>query len=31
VCWQEALSIYESLGSPEADAVRALLAQTAAA
>ncbi|UWW95263.1 AfsR/SARP family transcriptional regulator [Streptomyces murinus] len=25
VCWQEALSIYESLGSPEADSVRTLL------
>ncbi|MGW1912685.1 BTAD domain-containing putative transcriptional regulator [Streptomyces sp. NPDC002076] len=31
VCWQEALSIYESLQSPEAETVRALLAPTAAA
>ncbi|MER6327767.1 BTAD domain-containing putative transcriptional regulator [Streptomyces sp. NPDC001034] len=28
VCWQEALSIYESLGSPEADSVRTLLEGT---
>ncbi|MGQ5636380.1 MULTISPECIES: BTAD domain-containing putative transcriptional regulator [unclassified Streptomyces] len=31
VCWQEALSIYQSLHSPEAETVRALMAQTAAA
>ncbi|MFI1362978.1 AfsR/SARP family transcriptional regulator [Streptomyces griseochromogenes] len=31
VCWQEALSIYEALGSPEAEAVRALLSPAAAA
>ncbi|WP_306186578.1 AfsR/SARP family transcriptional regulator [Streptomyces sp. MK5] len=30
VCWQDALSIYEALGSPEAEAVRALLAPAAA-
>lgn len=26
VCWNEALSIFDELGSPEADSVRALLA-----
>ncbi|MFJ6667733.1 BTAD domain-containing putative transcriptional regulator [Streptomyces sp. NPDC091383] len=31
VCWQEALSIYESLGSPEADSVRTLLEGAAVA
>ncbi|MEU8028715.1 BTAD domain-containing putative transcriptional regulator [Streptomyces sp. NPDC049099] len=31
VCWQEALSIYESLQSPEADTVRGLLTPAAAA
>ncbi|MEU9986095.1 BTAD domain-containing putative transcriptional regulator [Streptomyces sp. NPDC048045] len=31
VCWQEALAIYNALGSPEAEAVRALLAPAAAA
>ncbi|MEW2271743.1 AfsR/SARP family transcriptional regulator [Streptomyces griseofuscus] len=31
VCWQEALSIYESLGSPEADSVRTLLEGTTVA
>ncbi|MFF2846886.1 BTAD domain-containing putative transcriptional regulator [Streptomyces sp. NPDC058001] len=30
-CWQEALSIYEQLGSPEADEVRALLTPAAVA
>ncbi|MCX4970026.1 tetratricopeptide repeat protein [Streptomyces sp. NBC_00654] len=30
VCWREALSIYEELGSPEADAVRALLSPASA-
>ncbi|MFC7866413.1 BTAD domain-containing putative transcriptional regulator [Streptomyces murinus] len=31
VCWQDALSIYESLGSPEADSVRTLLEGTTVA
>ncbi len=31
VCWEEALAIYEALGSPEAEGVRALLAPAAAA
>ncbi|MBV2357735.1 winged helix-turn-helix domain-containing protein [Streptomyces sp. J2-1] len=31
VCWQEALRLYEELGSPEADEVRGLLAPSAAA
>lgn len=31
VCWLEALAIYEELGSPEADGVRALLTPAAAA
>jgi tetratricopeptide (TPR) repeat protein len=31
VCWQEALSIYETLQSPEAETVRSLLAATAPA
>ncbi|MFI1938578.1 AfsR/SARP family transcriptional regulator [Streptomyces purpureus] len=31
VCWQEALGIYEELGSPEVDSVRALLKPVAAA
>ncbi|MFF8994917.1 BTAD domain-containing putative transcriptional regulator [Streptomyces sp. NPDC014983] len=31
VCWREALSIYESLGSPEADPVRTLLEGTTVA
>ncbi|QGZ49469.1 MULTISPECIES: AfsR/SARP family transcriptional regulator [Streptomyces] len=31
VCWQESLSIYEELGSPEADEVRALLTPVSAA
>jgi DNA-binding SARP family transcriptional activator/Tfp pilus assembly protein PilF len=31
VCWREALEIYEGLGSPEADEVRALLTLAAAA
>jgi hypothetical protein len=30
VCWQDALSIYEALGSPEAEAVRALLSPAVA-
>ncbi|MGW0081127.1 BTAD domain-containing putative transcriptional regulator [Streptomyces sp. NPDC003393] len=30
VCWQDALSIYEALGSPEAETVRALLVPAAA-
>ncbi len=31
VCWQEALGIFECLGAPEADGVRALLAPATAA
>ncbi|WP_435187274.1 BTAD domain-containing putative transcriptional regulator [Streptomyces sp. bgisy126] len=31
VCWQEALGIFEALGTPEADEVRALLAPASAA
>ncbi|MFJ9927229.1 MULTISPECIES: AfsR/SARP family transcriptional regulator [Streptomyces] len=31
VCWQEALSIHESLGTPEADSVRSLLEGTTVA
>ncbi|MFJ6697261.1 AfsR/SARP family transcriptional regulator [Streptomyces sp. NPDC091272] len=31
VCWQEALAMYERLGSPEADEVRGLLGRVAAA